>query len=75
MASLWTNLLFMHGHITDPDLARRMGEVPPDEQRPRGKRQRNTPSAQAAKAGLTQPSMATSAYRSVLARVRLVTAR
>ncbi len=27
MASLFTGLLFMHGHITDPELARRLAGV------------------------------------------------
>ena len=27
MSSLWTDLLFLHGHITDPKLARRWAEV------------------------------------------------
>ena len=40
MSSLWTNLLFMHGHITDPALARRLAETPKSPSRPSGKRQR-----------------------------------
>jgi hypothetical protein len=47
MSSLWTNLLFMHGHITDPALARRLAETPKTPSRPAGKRQR-TPTAAAA---------------------------
>jgi hypothetical protein len=27
MSSLWTDLLFLHGHITDPELARRLAEA------------------------------------------------
>ncbi|TPG50813.1 hypothetical protein EAH75_05170 [Rhodanobacter glycinis] len=29
MSSLWTDLLFLHGHITDPQLARRLLPPPP----------------------------------------------
>ena len=28
MSSLWTDLLFLHGHITDPELARRLADMP-----------------------------------------------
>jgi hypothetical protein len=45
MSSLWTNLLFMHGHITDPALARRLAEVPKSPSRPSGKRQRTEAAA------------------------------
>jgi hypothetical protein len=32
MSSLWTDLLFLHGHITDPRLARRLlSPAPPSE--------------------------------------------
>ncbi len=27
MSSLWTDLLFLHGYITDPQLARRLAEA------------------------------------------------
>ena len=40
MSSLWTNLLFMHGHITDPALARRLAETPKSPSHTSGKRQR-----------------------------------
>ncbi|WP_267225362.1 hypothetical protein [Dyella silvae] len=40
MSSLFTNLLFMHGHITDPELARRLANTPQVAPRPTGKRQR-----------------------------------
>lgn len=40
MSSLWTNLLFMHGHIADVDLARRLADVPEPKPRPGGKRER-----------------------------------
>lgn len=39
MSSLWTDLLFMHGHITNLELARRLAETPPAS-RSKGKRQR-----------------------------------
>lgn len=42
MSSLWTDLLFMHGHITDLDLARRLAEAPRSDKKPKGKRQRTT---------------------------------
>jgi len=29
MSSLWNSLLFMHGHIADPELARRLADTPP----------------------------------------------
>lgn len=45
MSSLWTNLLFMHGHITDPALARRLAETPKSPSRPSGKRQRTKTAA------------------------------
>ena len=41
MSSLWTNLLFMHGHITDPELVRRLANDPAPSSRPSGKRQRS----------------------------------
>lgn len=47
MSSLWTNLLFMHGHITDLDLARRLAAAPEPDKRVSGKRQR-TPKADVA---------------------------
>ncbi|OHC43955.1 MAG: hypothetical protein A2211_15695 [Rhodanobacter sp. RIFOXYA1_FULL_67_6] len=35
MSSLWTDLLFLHGHIADPRLARRMlSPAPPTEPEP-----------------------------------------
>lgn len=35
MSSLWTDLLFLHGHITDPGLARRLlSPAPPTEPEP-----------------------------------------
>ncbi|WP_243040039.1 hypothetical protein [Dyella sedimenti] len=46
MSSLWTNLLFLHGHISDPALARRLAEAPKPGPRPGGKRRR-VPTVQA----------------------------
>ncbi|HEY2623206.1 MAG TPA: hypothetical protein VGI53_07150 [Dyella sp.] len=40
MSSLWTDLLFMHGHITNVDLARRLAEMPKSDKKPTGKRRR-----------------------------------
>jgi hypothetical protein len=37
MSSLWTDLLFLHGHITDWRLARRLSRTPPS--------QKSTPAA------------------------------
>lgn len=39
MSSIYTNLLFMHGHITNLELARRLAEAPPSPPRSKGKRQ------------------------------------
>lgn len=56
MSSIYTNLLFMHGHITDLELARRLADTPAADSRPTGKRQL-TPGAMAnggsGKAGAT----------------------
>jgi hypothetical protein len=38
MSSLLTNLLFLHSHIHDPELARRLAQLPRPAQRPAGKR-------------------------------------
>jgi hypothetical protein len=44
MASLWTQLLFLHGHIADPALARRLMDPPaPAGNSQGGKRQRLAP--------------------------------
>ncbi|AIF46590.1 hypothetical protein [Dyella japonica] len=40
MSSLFTNMLFLHGHITDPELARRLANTPAPTSRPTGKRER-----------------------------------
>jgi hypothetical protein len=40
MSSLFTNLLFMQGHIADPELARRLANTPQVAPRPTGKRAR-----------------------------------
>jgi|GEM_PF-6948905 len=39
MSSIGTNLLFLHGHIHDPELVRRLANVPVA---PRPRRQRDT---------------------------------
>ncbi|MET3653619.1 hypothetical protein [Dyella japonica] len=44
MSSIFTNLLFMHGHITNLELARRLAEPPAPTSKPTGKRKR-TPDA------------------------------
>jgi len=31
MPSIWNSLLFLHGHVADPQLARRLAEHPSDE--------------------------------------------
>jgi len=58
MSSLWTNLLFMHGHIADPELARRLADAPKPPARPTGKRRKAQPASNerkvAAPAGLAQ---------------------
>ncbi|WP_266156344.1 hypothetical protein [Dyella silvatica] len=38
MSSLWTDLLFLHGHISNADLARRLSEAKPAQSKPRGQR-------------------------------------
>ncbi len=54
MSSLWTDLLFMHGHITNLDLARRLAETPKSDKNPSGKRQRSP--ALARRAGKARPA-------------------
>lgn len=36
MSSLWTDLLFLHGHISDPQLARRLTTATPPPSPPTG---------------------------------------
>ncbi|MHA6204837.1 hypothetical protein ACXU4B_10465 [Dyella soli] len=57
MSSLWTNLLFMHGHITDLELARRLASPPPDDRRTGGKRVKAQPPSTATKAPAMQPAL------------------
>lgn len=40
MSSIFTNLLFMHGHITDLELARRLAQTSQPASGPGGKRKR-----------------------------------
>ena len=47
MSSIYTNLLFMHGHITNLELVRRLAETPPAPPPSKGKRQ-PTPSVMTA---------------------------
>jgi hypothetical protein len=51
MSSPWTNLLWLHGHIRDPELVRRLANAPSPP--PGGKRRRNhsPPAALASIAG------------------------
>ena len=42
MSSLWTDLLFMHGHITNLDLARRLAETPKPNKKTSGKGRRSS---------------------------------
>lgn len=37
MSSIWTGMLFLHGHVTDPALARRLAQAKTTP-KPRGKR-------------------------------------
>lgn len=39
MSSLWTDLLFMHGHIADPELAHRLAHQPDSNSGQGGKRE------------------------------------
>jgi hypothetical protein len=48
MSSIFTNLLFMHGHITNLELARRLAEAPEATDKPSGKRKRAPTAADAA---------------------------
>lgn len=41
MSSLWTDLLFLHGHIASPELARRLADTPAPQDKPRGRRERS----------------------------------
>ena len=45
MSSIFTNLLFMHGHITNLELARRLAEAPAPTDKPTGKRKRASAAA------------------------------
>jgi len=45
MSSIFTNLLFMHGHITNLELARRLAEAPAPTDKPTGKRKRASTAA------------------------------
>lgn len=56
MSSLWTNLLFMHGHITDPALARRLADTPKSPSRPSGRRQRTKTAATGVQGKLASPA-------------------
>ncbi|QNJ99743.1 hypothetical protein [Dyella telluris] len=55
MSSLFTNLLFLHGHISDPALARRLADTAAPNPRPKGKRER-TPALSAKVAGKLAPA-------------------
>lgn len=56
MSSIWTNLLFMHGHIADLELARRLADTQGPSERPQGKRRR-TPKAVPARKGDPSPAL------------------
>ncbi|MDO1528936.1 hypothetical protein QMK61_08870 [Fulvimonas sp. R45] len=58
MSSLWTDLLFLHGHIHDPALARRLARLDPT---PKPGRKR--PSAPAAPAPARWPARLAGALR------------
>ncbi|MFC4529012.1 hypothetical protein ISN76_18390 [Dyella halodurans] len=55
MSSLWTDLLFMHGYISNAELARRLAETPKSDQKPSGKRERSN--RQAASEGSARPAL------------------
>ena len=55
MSSIFTNLLFMHGHITNLELARRLAEPPAPAAKPTGKRKR-TPNAAVAARKVVAPA-------------------
>ncbi|WP_430391611.1 hypothetical protein [Dyella sp. 20L07] len=59
MSSLWTNLLFMHGHIADPELARRLADTSEADARPTGKRQPIAKAQGVAKKGIVMPAVVT----------------
>lgn len=56
MSSIWTNLLFMHGHITNLELARRLAEAPGPGTKPKGKRQQ-VPEVAAASKNAVAPAL------------------
>lgn len=58
MSSLFTNLLFLHGHITDPELARRLADTPAPKSRPTGKRERTPSMVATARKSLTPAKLA-----------------
>ena len=43
MSSLWTDMLFLHGHIADPELARRLAKPTPPAQPPKAKQGKGRP--------------------------------
>ncbi|MGO4703447.1 hypothetical protein [Dyella sp. 2RAB6] len=45
MSSIWNDLLFLHGHIADAKLARRLAAAPEAEQKPREVRSRKEKAA------------------------------
>jgi hypothetical protein len=59
MSSIFTNLLFMHGHITNLELARRLAEEPSKPaSRPTGKRERTPKAAEAIRKAVAPASLA-----------------
>ena len=58
MSSLFTNLLFLHGHITDPELARRLAQTPAPKPRVKGKRERASSLLTTAGKTLASPKLA-----------------
>jgi len=40
MSSIWKDLLFLHGHIADANLARRLADAPKAERKPQARKEK-----------------------------------
>ncbi|WP_109123476.1 hypothetical protein [Dyella sp. C11] len=56
MSSIFTNLLFLHGHIADPELARRLADAQNERPKQKGKRERAPMAAQTTRKEVVLPA-------------------